>query len=153
MLHLFSKFAHGLLRDGAPLTTGEGAFRVIDRCEYFRTGALPLLPQGKCFFHRVFLALEPTAFNGLADKSFLIVADLDMRDRLRIHPSRVKKVELIEKKPAGFILSLNPKFLNSDRKALAPPFDTVLVELRSRPKFGRSDSLNHGAGFSQDVTE
>lgn len=74
--HLLGKLAHGLLRDRAPFATGKGGFRLVDGGKDFRTPAFPLLPQGKSFLYRVFLASKPTAVNCLPDKGPLVRCEL-----------------------------------------------------------------------------
>ncbi len=44
LLHLIGELAHGFLRDGAPLTSGERGFRLIDCGKDLRASALAFLP-------------------------------------------------------------------------------------------------------------
>jgi hypothetical protein len=62
--------------DGPTLTTRDGGVRAIYRSQDFQSPALTLLPQGKRFFDRIFLAMQATAFDGLADKRFLSSGEL-----------------------------------------------------------------------------
>lgn len=64
---LRGQIAHGLLGDDASLAAVNGCFRLIERGNQVGARALPLLPQGKSFLYRFFLAMEPSGLDGLAD--------------------------------------------------------------------------------------
>ena len=74
--HLLGKLAHGLLRDRVAFATDKGGFRLIDGGKDFRAPTFPLLPQGKSFLYRVFLASKPAAVNRLPDKGHLVGCEL-----------------------------------------------------------------------------
>jgi hypothetical protein len=74
LLHFCGK--GGLLRDDAAFTSGQGGFSLIDGNENFHAGALTLFPQGKGFLHRIFLAVEASTSNRLADKRLLVRCEL-----------------------------------------------------------------------------
>ena len=61
----------------AAFATCQRCFRLIDGHEDFESSSLALFPQRKRLLHRIFLALKPSALNGLADKRFLIGGELD----------------------------------------------------------------------------
>ena len=61
---------------------GERGFRFIDYGKDFRARALTLLPQRKCFLHRIFLTPKASALDGLPDKRFLIGSELHFHTSL-----------------------------------------------------------------------
>src|SRR5438128_1085982 len=76
-LHVLGKLFRFLYRgDSAAFAARKRGFRPIDCHQYFQPAALALLPQGKSFLHGVFLVPKTSAFNGLADKRFLIRGEL-----------------------------------------------------------------------------
>ena len=75
-LCVLGKLSHGFLRDNAPFTPCQRNFRLVDGHQDFQSPALPLLPQGQCLLHRVFLTAKPSALNCLADERFLIGGEL-----------------------------------------------------------------------------
>jgi len=74
--HVIGKLSHGLLSNDATFATSKGAFRLIDGGEDFHAVTFPLLPQGKGFDDRIFLAPKPPAIDSLADKRFLVGGEL-----------------------------------------------------------------------------
>jgi hypothetical protein len=72
LLHAGGKLPHRFLGYSAPFATVQGRLGFIDGGEDFGAGALALFPQQKRLIHRVFLALKPSALNGLTDEGFLI---------------------------------------------------------------------------------
>jgi hypothetical protein len=76
LLHFSSKIPHGLLRDDAAFTSGEGSFGLIDSDKNFGASALAFFPQGKGLLYRIFLAVQPSTLNSLTDKRLLVRSEL-----------------------------------------------------------------------------
>src|SRR5438034_10528443 len=76
LLYLFRKVAHRLFRDGAPVSLSKGMFCFINSGENLGPRALALLPKGECLLHRIFLAIEPSTCNRLANECFLVRCEL-----------------------------------------------------------------------------
>ena len=73
-LHICGKLVHRFLCDNASFATGKRSFRPINCGKDFRASALTLLPQGKAFLYRVFLAQKTSALYSLADERSLVQA-------------------------------------------------------------------------------
>jgi hypothetical protein len=84
LFNLVGQLPHGLLRDCASFATFDESLRHVHGCQNFRAAALALFPQGKSFLHSLFLTVESSAFNGLADKRFLIGGKIDFHTILRV---------------------------------------------------------------------
>ena len=72
LLHFLGQLAHGGLRDAAAFAARNGCFGFIDGGKDFGAGAFALRPQAKGFLYRIFFAVQASAFDGMADKCFLI---------------------------------------------------------------------------------
>jgi hypothetical protein len=70
LFYVFGKLPHGFLGDDAAFATGQGGLGFIDGGEHFGASTLASLPEGKGFFHHVFLPVEPSAPDRLAGKAF-----------------------------------------------------------------------------------
>jgi hypothetical protein len=67
------KFGNFLTRcNPATFATRQRAFGLIDRDQHFQAAPLTVFPQAKGFFHRAFLAPDPSAIDSLADKRPLV---------------------------------------------------------------------------------
>ena len=72
LFHFVGQLLHGFLRDSAAFATSDESLGYVNSRQNFGARALALFPQGKSFLHRVFLTVEASAFNGLADKCLLV---------------------------------------------------------------------------------
>ena len=138
LLYLLGQLAHGLLRDDAPFAARKRSLRLIDRGKDFRSAALPVLPQGKRFFHRVFLNAEASALNGLADKRLLVWRELHFhRLKRRRGESRCQAQELCIGASAGSadrFLTVWPTLVESPSPAPCPdPLSPPRRAARLRP--------------------
>jgi len=83
-LDVFCYIARGLRRKHPAFASRKRRFRFIEGGKHFRAGAFAFLPEREGFFYGVFLARNPSALDGLADKGLLIGR------QLHFHTSRVR---------------------------------------------------------------
>jgi len=86
LLRFSGKVHHGLLGDSATLATGKRSIRLIDCGKNPRPGSLAFFPQGKCFLHRLFLALQAAALDSIANERLLVRGEFHFH-RLRVRES------------------------------------------------------------------
>ncbi len=84
LFYLVGELPHGFLRYSASLAACNGSLCHVNSCQNLGAHALTLFPQGKGFLHRVLLTVEPSAFNGLADKRLLIGGKIYFHTVLRV---------------------------------------------------------------------
>jgi hypothetical protein len=74
--HFGGKLPHGFLRDGAAFATGKRSAGIIEGRQKRDALAFPFLPQRERFLYRLFLAAQPSRFNGAVNECSLILRKL-----------------------------------------------------------------------------
>jgi hypothetical protein len=70
--HFDGKFPHGFLRNDTAFAACKSSTRIVEGRQKRQAPALAFFPQGKRFFYRFLLAVQPPAFNGAAGECLLI---------------------------------------------------------------------------------
>jgi hypothetical protein len=72
-IHLVGELTDVLFgREHTPFAACQGRFRLVERCQELSALPLTLLPQPKSFLDRIFRTVQPSRFDGLPHKRFLI---------------------------------------------------------------------------------